>query len=58
MTGHVDLDKLQMRPRLRWFDHVHRRENDHAVKSTDHISDLGTRPAGRLKKRWIDRFKR
>ena len=33
-------------------------QNDHALKSMDHFSVLGKRPAGRLKKRWIDRVKR
>ena len=31
MTGLVELDKLQVRLRLRLCGHVHRRENDHAL---------------------------
>ena len=45
MTGFVDLDKLQVQSRLEWFGHVQRRENDYALKSTDHVSAPEKRPA-------------
>ena len=32
MTDLVDLHKLQGRLRLRWYGHVHRKENDHGLK--------------------------
>ena len=48
-TGLVDLDKLHLRSRLRWSGHVHRRENEHALKSKDHVSVPGKRPAIRPK---------
>ena len=47
-SGLADLDKLQVRSRLRWYSHVHERENDHARKLTDYFSVPGKRPAGRL----------
>ena len=47
ITGLIDLDKLQVRSRLRWFDHVHRTENDHALQSTDFFPVPRNRPAGR-----------
>ena len=46
-TGLVDLDKQQVRSRLRWYGHVHRRANDPVLKSTDHVSDPGKNTTGR-----------
>ena len=48
-TGLVDLDKLYLRSRLRWSGYVLRRENDRALKSKDHVSVPGKRPAERPK---------
>ena len=52
-TGLVDLDKLQVRSRLRWNGHVYPRENDHALKSKDQVFQPGMRPAGRPQRCWI-----
>ena len=56
--GPVDLDKIKVLSRLRWFDHVHRRENYHAVRLTDHVSKPGKRPEENSKKRWVYCVKR
>ena len=49
MTVLVDLDKLHVRSRLRWYGHVNGRENDNALQSRNHVSVPGKTPAGRPK---------
>ncbi|XP_049768066.1 uncharacterized protein LOC126101456 [Schistocerca cancellata] len=40
--------------RLRWYDHVKRKQDNSVAKTALHINPGGTRPPGRPAKRWTD----
>ena len=42
---------------LRWFGHVERMDDSRMVKRMYKSESIGTRPRGRMKRRWIDSVK-
>ncbi|KAK6736323.1 hypothetical protein RB195_019166 [Necator americanus] len=55
--GVVPITEKMKEPRLRWFGHVLRREEDSVAKTALKLDVSGVRPRGRPKIRWLDRVK-